>query len=298
MILASTSEWLEVSVCNGGFEKEESFVKKVIALSVSAMMVLSLCACSFSFSTANIQDLATASEIDENTLKPVEKASTFSPSTPKIYLTGSLNNAPDDTMIKAKWIYLEDDPAVEIDSATYEAKDSDSDFQFSLSMPDDGWPVGKYQVRLYINDKIKEAVKFDVAADAETSASATSAAPATSVTEPSYAYLQDLETGGDLDSDTYKVITPTGIFAADTPTIYVSGSLMSAKYGDELTAYWQYTEDYPAVDLHNSKISIEHVDTDFYFSLQIPDGGWDAGDYEIQFYINGVYDTTVDFYVE
>lgn len=269
-------------------------MKKTIAVGLSAVLVLSLCACSFSFSSANFQDLAMSTEINEKTFKPVNPATSFPATTPTIYLTGSLNNAPGDTVIKVKWRYIEDTPAVDLGEESYDVKDSDTDFEFHLSKKTDLLPAGKYEVRLYLDDKIEKAVKFEV-----TEAAKPTIAPTTDygATEPSIAYFQELETGLGLDEESYKTLTVTSTFATTDPVIYITGSLMNANIGDVLTAYWQYTEDYTPVDLYNSYIDIEHVDTDFYFYLEMPDGGWDRGAYEIQLYINGIYDTTVYFYV-
>ena len=35
---------------------------------------------------------------------------------------------------------------------------------FTLSRPTKGWPVGKYRVELFVNDKLAETVKFEVTA--------------------------------------------------------------------------------------------------------------------------------------
>ena len=37
---------------------------------------------------------------------------------------------------------------------------------FSLSKPTKGWPVGKYRVEIYVNDKLADTVKFTVKAGA------------------------------------------------------------------------------------------------------------------------------------
>jgi len=35
---------------------------------------------------------------------------------------------------------------------------------FTLSRPNRGWPVGKYRVELFVNDKLAETVKFEIEA--------------------------------------------------------------------------------------------------------------------------------------
>jgi hypothetical protein len=51
-----------------------------------------------------------------------------------------------------------------IDEATVTADKEDATGSFSLSKPDNGWPVGKYRVDIYVGDSDKPAtsVKFDI----------------------------------------------------------------------------------------------------------------------------------------
>ncbi|MEI6579253.1 MAG: hypothetical protein WCN92_07285 [Eubacteriales bacterium] len=97
-------------------------MKKILVLCMTFSLVLSLCACSFKFSTANFQNLVMASEINEDTFKPITATNTFSTTSPVVYLTGTLKNAMEGTVIKATWRYIENDPASDIDSATYTVK--------------------------------------------------------------------------------------------------------------------------------------------------------------------------------
>jgi hypothetical protein len=143
-------------------EKEETILKKIILFGVGIILVLSLCACSFSVSTANFKNLIMASEINEETFEPISATKSFTPTTPIIFLTGTIKNAPDGTVVKAEWLYVEDDSAVEIDSWEKEFENSTSDFQCNLSIPDNGWPTGKYEIKMYINDKYETTVDFRV----------------------------------------------------------------------------------------------------------------------------------------
>ena len=279
-------------------------MKKFLMLGMSAVLVLSLCACSFSFSSANFQNLAMSAAINEQTFKPVNPATSFPATTPTIYLTGTLNNAPGKTVIKVKWFYIEETPAEDLGEQTFDVKNSNTDFEFHLSKKTAVLPAGKYEVRLYLDDKIEKAVKFEVTEADEPSTAATTApataAPTTEygITEPDIAYFQNLETSEGVNEDTFEPVSVTDTFTTASPIIYLTGSLENANIGDKITIYWQYTEGYTPVDLYNSSLDIEHVNTDFYFYLKSPDEGWQRGSYEIQLYINGVYDTTVYFYVE
>lgn len=125
------------------------------------LIVLSLLLASCSFTTANVSDIKMASEIDDNNVA-VEVTSKFITTSPVIYLTGVLNNAPSDTKLTAQWYYLETDPKTFIDSALIYSENIDSNFNFSLSIPDAGWPVGNYEVILLIDDNEVETVSFVV----------------------------------------------------------------------------------------------------------------------------------------
>lgn len=131
-------------------------------IGIFIVFALLLASCSFSATTANFQDLQMASEIDEATSKPITAADVFATDSPIIYLTGSINNAVSDTIIKAEWVYTEEDPAISITSYELELEDIDTDFFFSLSMPDNGWPTGSYEIKLYIDGEYDQSVAFKV----------------------------------------------------------------------------------------------------------------------------------------
>ena len=124
-------------------------------------LIVVLAACSFSITTANYTDLAVATDVDENN-GPVGITNTFAVDSPIVNVTGVLKNAPEGTIITAEWYYLEGDPVIFIDEASYESVDTKTSFYFNLSKPYAGWPVGRYEVKLYIDDEYKESVMFKV----------------------------------------------------------------------------------------------------------------------------------------
>lgn len=136
-------------------------MKKGLSIFVMVAVFLFMAACSFT--TANLSDVNLSSEIDAD-LKPVTVADTFAVDTPSVYVTGTLNNAPEGTTITVEWVYVDTDPHTLIDSIVLESQDITADFQSSLSKPDNDWPVGQYEVRLYIDDNEEpaETVAFQV----------------------------------------------------------------------------------------------------------------------------------------
>ena len=95
----------------------------------------------------------------------VNVTSTYS-STDVFYAVADLNNAPQGTVLEAKWIAVN----VEGYDANFEFQTQSLDITeetftgtiyFQLSN-DNGWPVGDYKVDLYLNGELKQSVTFNV----------------------------------------------------------------------------------------------------------------------------------------
>jgi len=82
-----------------------------------------------------------------------------------IHCSVKLSNAPDNTEVKSEWIYLhgerEDLNNYLIDS-TIVISEGTRYLDFSLTSSESGWPIGEYEVILYINDKQVMSVPFSV----------------------------------------------------------------------------------------------------------------------------------------
>jgi hypothetical protein len=113
-------------------------------------------ACSFSVSTAKIDDawMATDEEGSQRTTAFAQDA-TF-------YAIVNLANAPDDTTLRAAWTAVEvegADPNTFIDETEITTGSGDVVFQLNNS---NLWPVGHYKVDVYLNDELDRTVEFDV----------------------------------------------------------------------------------------------------------------------------------------
>jgi hypothetical protein len=95
----------------------------------------------------------------------VNVTSTYS-STDVFYAVADLKNAPQGTVLEAKWIAVN----VEGYDANFEFQTQPLDITeetftgtiyFQLSN-DNGWPVGDYKVDLYLNGELKQSVTFNV----------------------------------------------------------------------------------------------------------------------------------------
>lgn len=136
-------------------------MKKIKVFSSFVVLVLiAVILSSCSFTTANFSNLAMSTGVDG--FKPVNVTTKFTTTTPAFYVTGEINNAPDDTVISAVWYYLDADADYMIDQSQYQVEGTNNSFYFSLSIPDNGWPVGTYRVDLYIDDAVDQSIFFTV----------------------------------------------------------------------------------------------------------------------------------------
>jgi len=133
-------------------------MKKLISVSLIVLLALVISSCSFT--TANLADLTMASAVQDNL--PVTVTNVFTTTSPVIYATGTLKNAPEGTEITGEWYYLETDPETYIDSSTLTSVDMNTSFTFSLSIPNNGWPTGDYEIRFFIDDQPSSTLSFTV----------------------------------------------------------------------------------------------------------------------------------------
>lgn len=79
----------------------------------------------------------------------------FTRITPKIYVTADLTKASTGTKVKYNWRYVagEAGQEIEIDSLSYEIKEKENLVNSSLSIPNQGWPTGTYEVILSLDSQ-------------------------------------------------------------------------------------------------------------------------------------------------
>ncbi len=117
-----------------------------------AALAVLLSACSVSFSTANIGDAWLATDEEGN-----NRVTTFRQDETVFYAKVRLQNAPDGTRTKGVWRAVEVqgvEPDFKIGETTLES--SSAILTFKLS--NEGfWPIGRYQLELYLNDNTEPA---------------------------------------------------------------------------------------------------------------------------------------------
>ena len=131
-------------------------VKKFPMLLALMALVLSALACEFSASTAKISDAwMSTDETGAERVTVFAQDATF-------YAQVDLQNAPDDTTLKAVWT------AVEVQDTEPNLMITETEFttgsglvHFDLSN-DNLWPTGKYKVDIYMNDQLAKTLAFEV----------------------------------------------------------------------------------------------------------------------------------------
>ena len=125
-------------------------------LLVLMALVLSALACEFSASTAKISDAwMSTDEAGAQRVTAFAQDAVF-------YAQVDLQNAPDDTTLKAVWTAVEvqdTEPNFVINETEFAS--GDGLVHFTLS--NDGlWPTGKYKVDIYMNDQLAKTLEFEV----------------------------------------------------------------------------------------------------------------------------------------
>jgi hypothetical protein len=124
---------------------------------IVAALALSILACGFSASTANISEATLTRDEAGN-----DPTTTFSPGD-TFYLIVQLANAPDDTVVKASWTAVDvegADPNTFIDES--EITSGSGTITFNLTNSQGQWPAGSYKVDLYLNDELERTLEFSV----------------------------------------------------------------------------------------------------------------------------------------
>ena len=239
----------------------------------ATLLVLALSACSFNASTANISDAKMAT--DEDGKHPTK---VFSPED-TFYCLARLNNAPEDTTVRAVWTAVKVEgakPNTKIDEV--KAKGASSQLQFNLTN-NDPWATGKYEVELYLNDANKptKTLSFEVRGGGD---SAKKDEPPAAKKGASTASLSDVRMATDQNGK-----NPTVVFSPKD-TFYCVGNLENAPEDTTVTTLWIASDvDSLKPNTKLKQISDQGGSGPFQFELSA-DVPWPKGKYEVALYLN------------
>lgn len=138
--------------------------KKLPVLLASLSILFAMLACSFitgGSTEMSLENVRMAFDEDGNNPTTI-----FAPSD-VFYAVGELNNAPAGTVVEAEWLAVQIE-GYESGELIYEQAITDfTDESFSGTIyfqlsNDSGWPVGEYEVDLYLNGNYVQSVPFSV----------------------------------------------------------------------------------------------------------------------------------------
>jgi hypothetical protein len=139
---------------------------KIISLVlITSFIFFSLVGCTLSVSVTptkslSVSDAVTCKNLDSNK-KSIDKTDTFDQGTKIIYLSLIVNNFTTKDKLTVKWNYLETNEVVNATDFTSPQNLEANYIGFNINF-DKGFPSGKYNAEIYLNDKLTETVKFSV----------------------------------------------------------------------------------------------------------------------------------------
>ena len=200
--------------------------KRVLLIAVAALLAVFTVGCSFSVSTAKIEDAIMTNTVDADG-KSGEEVVSFPADAAVLYTSAKLMNAPDNTKIRIEWTYVTGNQP--IDSIELDSGDISSRYIYSNLEPTQLLPEGDYQVQYFVDDRKEPdaTVKFVVVA-AENRATATDGT-----------YLEDAHMTSGIDASGMPLDNVTSV--ASTGTWYVSSILRNAAADTKIYYVWYDT---------------------------------------------------------
>ena len=191
----------------------------VLALALAAFAV----GCSFSVSTAKIQDAIMTTSIDAEG-KPGDAVTSYPADAEMLYTSAKIRNAPDNTKIRIVWTYVTGDQL--IDSIDLDSGDISDRYIYSNFAPSAALPAGDYKVEYYVEDRKEPdaTVLFSVAEGAM------------KAEDTMLAYLEDTHMTSGADATGVPVDTITQL--PTTGTWYVSSILRNTQADTRIHYTW------------------------------------------------------------
>jgi len=208
--------------------------------------------------------------------KPVDPTSTFPRDVPEIFCSVLISDAPAGTQAVAEWYYVSGDLAgvtnALMDSVGL-AVEGTQYAVFSLTPPDQGWSGGQYQLKLFLNGALQEAVPFSV-----------ESAPITATMSVS------------IDAKNQPV-NPTSTFPVGTDKVWTIIFLHNVPAGSKLLVEWY--EVGGAVDryLFKYETTTEVRELPYGVNATGGTGGWKKGTYAVVISLNGERQVVLPFTV-
>jgi outer membrane usher protein FimD/PapC len=216
-------------------------------------------------------------DVKENTV-PVEPTTVYPQDQKTFHCVATVSNAPSGTKIKSVWVVLEagDMKNMKIDSAEVNL-DRDAPVHFTLSRGQNFWPVGKYQIELYLNNKFDRNVDFTV---------------------EKTTLLSNVTLCKDI-TEQMEPIAPTTVFSQDQSVFHCLLRIVNTAGAAKVKAVWIAVEAGASMNTVIDEATIP-VDKDnlLHFSLSRGPNPWPAGKYRLDLFLNEKLKQSVDFMVQ
>lgn len=129
---------------------------KYLLLIIVALIVIAI-VFDVDLNSAHIENVKACTSALDNRCE--NDQSFFQTNSPQIVVSCELKNPPTDTQVEFTWNYLSDG-ITKIDAVTLSSGDNIGtvNMQSSLNRPNNGWPIGDYEVVIKILDTDKEPI--------------------------------------------------------------------------------------------------------------------------------------------
>lgn len=105
-----------------------------------------------------VRQIVLAEDANPDTFEPINPTTTFKTNAQAIHAAVSIQDAPANTLVSAKW-YPPDQLPLEFNLPPV---DGTRWLDFRLTPPPEGFPAGEYKVEIYVNEQLVDTVTFTV----------------------------------------------------------------------------------------------------------------------------------------
>lgn len=260
-------------------------------------LVLASMACAVNFSSAKISDAWTASNEAGD-----QRTTTFDQDD-TIYVKVELENAPDDTKVKAVFSTVDvetDEDNTKLDDNELTGGSSTLTFNLTNSKL---WPAGTYKVELFLNDTLDRTLNYDVKASPTAQATAiptaapTAAAPTVPPTQGSViggasitqAFMARDEQGNEPATSFAATDVVYTIFDLETSGVTPMKAVWVAKDAQGLAPN-TVMEELPFEMQSSGRNWVSYTPTE--------SEPWQPGFYKVELYVNNAISVSLDFTIE
>ncbi len=137
---------------------------KYICLTLGVLMLFSS-----AIAATRVVSITTCESVAGENWVPINISESFSTQTPEIHAVVHLEGAKPKTIIKCSWVSVNAIATPNYEIAAMESecyKDGDATAHFSLTRPNNGWPVGNYKLDIYIDGQLSSIKTFSVGGSA------------------------------------------------------------------------------------------------------------------------------------